>query len=170
MAKKKEKSRPPEILKSTEEEELETVPQGDFKDMVGNLLAEAESTPGPLESHEDKFGPLAPEESDMAIALQHEGINPAFLARKLKIILSSYEPKWNQGKRCWDYFVPAELWRRCIEMTMKVRGDYAPEKRIDINIDASLEDLLRVSKGVTPEEAKAKIIEYIDVEVIKGKE
>lgn len=165
MAKKKEKSQPPETPKSTEEEVV--VPKKEFDDVMGMLTADAESTAGPLESHEDKFGPLAPEDSDMAIALKHEGINPAFLARKLKIILSVYEPKWNQKLRKWDYFVPAELWRRCIEMSMKVRGDYAPEKRIDINIDASLEDLLRVSKGVTPEEAKAKIIEYIDVEVIK---
>jgi hypothetical protein len=167
MAKKKEKSQPPETPKSTEEEV--TVPSELFDEMVGGLRAEAESTAGPLEDHPDKFGALAPADSDMAIALQHEGINPAFLARKLKIILSAYEPKWNQGKRRWDYFIPSELWRRCIEMSMKVRGDYAPEKRIDINIDGSLEDLLRVSKGVTPEEAKAKIIEYIDVEVIKGK-
>lgn len=171
MAKKKEKSQPPEIPKSTEEEALETVKQEDFKDVVGDLLAQAESTAGPLENRAEKvFGPMAPEDADMAISLQHEGITPAFLARKLRIILESYEPKWNQGSKSWDYFIPAELWRRCIEMAMKVRGDYAPEKRIDINIDASLEDLLRVSKGVTPEEAKAKIIEYIDVEVIQGKE
>lgn len=168
MAKKKEKSQPPEIPKSTEEEI--TVPQEVFKDVVGSLLAEAESTPGPLEDRVDKFGSLAPEDSDMAIALQHEGITPAFLARKLRIILETYEPKWNQKERRWDYFVPLELWRRCIEMSMKVRGDYAPEKRINLEIDGSLEELLRLSKGISPEEAKVKIIEYIDVEVITGKE
>ena len=168
MAKKKEKSQPQETPKSTEEEV--TVPQEIFKDVVGGLLAEAESTPGPLEDHIDKFGALAPEDSDMAIALQHEGITPAYLARKLRIILEAYEPKWNQRNRRWDYFIPSELWRRCIEMSMKVRGDYAPEKRINIEIDGSLEELLRVSKGVSPEEARAKIIEYIDVEVIKDKE
>ena len=171
MAKKKEKSQPPEILKSTEEEDLETVPQEEYKDMIGTLLGEAESTAGPLLNRDEKvFGPMAPEDADMAISLQHEGITPAFLARKLRILLVAYEPKWNNSSKSWGYFIPAELWRRCIEMAMKVRGDYAPEKRIDINIDASLEDLLRVSKGVTPEEAKAKIIEYIDVEVIQGKE
>lgn len=167
MAKKKEKSQPQETPKSTEEEVV--VPQELFQGVMDILVSDAEAAPGPLDSHVDNFGPLAPEDSDMAVALQHEGITPAFLARKLKIVLETYEPRWNQKERKWDYFVPAELWRRSIEMSMKVRGDYAPEKRIDINIDASLEDLLRVSKGVTPEEAKAKIIEYIDVEVIKGK-
>lgn len=168
MAKKKEKSQPPETPKSTEEEI--PVPKELFKDMMGILRADAESTPGPLESRPDKFGPLAPEDSDMSVSFQHEGITPAFLARKLRVILESYEPRWNHKTKKWDYFIPAELWRRCIEMSMKVRGDYAPEKRIDINIDGSLEDLLRVSKGVSPEEAREKIIEYIDVEVIKGKE
>lgn len=169
MAKKKEKSQPQEIPKSTEEEMLE-VPAEDFNTLRQALYHDAESSDGALFDSEEKFGPLAPEDADMAISLQHEGITPSFLARKLRILLEAYEPKWNQGSRKWDYFIPSELWRRCIEMSMKVRGDYAPEKRIDINIDGSLEELLRVSRGVSPEEAKAKIIEYIDVEVIKDKE
>jgi len=165
---KEEQSQSQETPKSTED--LEPVPHHKFDEVMDGLNAVAQTTEGPLESHPDKFGPLAPADADMGIALQHEGLSPAVLARKLRILLESSEPKWNHKTKGWDYFIPSELWRRCIEMIMKVRGDYAPEKRINIEIDGTLEELLMASKGMTPEEAREKIVDYIDVEVIKEKE
>ena len=101
----------------------------------------------------------------MAVSLDHEGLSPPKLARKLSILLESTEPKWNHQTKKWDFFVNAELWRRCVEMIMKIRGDYAPEKRINLRIDVGLEELLKSSVKLSPEEAKAKIKDYIDVEV-----
>lgn len=157
------------------EEETEQISEEHLESVKGSLLAMAETTEGETDSLEERltnpkvlesFGPLASPDADMGVALQHEGISPALLARKLKILLESVEPKWNLKLKKWDYFIPSELWRRCIEMIMKVRGDFAPEKRININTDVTLEELLLSSKGMTPEEAKAKIVDYIDVEVI----
>ncbi len=124
-------------------------------------------TPGPLEERIKNFGPLAPADASFAVALEHEGLGPALLARKLKILLESYKPTWNQKEKKWEYFVDGELWRRCVEMIMKARGDYAPELRVNINIDAEFQDLLRVSGHLSPEEAQEKLLEYIDVKVEK---
>lgn len=161
MTKKDDESPKPEILLSTEDD-VEPVSEDKFKEVLGDLLAEAQRAPGPLS---DSFGPLAPTDSSMAVALDHEGLAPPTLARKLRILLDSTEPKWNHKLKKWDYFVNAELWRRCIEMIMKIRGDFAPEKRINVNIDVGLEELLRGSVDLSPEEAQEKIKDYIDVEV-----
>lgn len=163
---KEEESQNPQ---STEEDAvlIKKVSADKFEEMMDGLKGVSQAEVGPTSR---EYGELAPADSDMARALDHEGLSPPLIARKLRILLEASTPKWNKEEDCWDYFIDSELWRRVIEMVMKLRGDYAPEKRINLNIDASLEDLLRVSKGVTPEEAKAKIIEYIDVEVIKGKE
>ena len=194
-----EKSQNPEIPKSTEqwgklpgdatleevfsalgmEEETETISEEKMGEVRSSLQAAAEVSEGSLGSTLEKqlteikpeeLGPLAPADSDMTAALQHEGIGTPLLARKLKILLGSLEPKWNLKEKRWDYFIPSELWRRCMEMIMKVRGDFAPEKRINLEMDATLEELLLASKGMTPEEAKAKIVDYIDVKVIKDRE
>jgi hypothetical protein len=161
MAKKKDKNPNQEIQLSTDDE-VEQVSEEKFKETLAELEESAQILQGPVaESH----GPLAPAGSDMAVALDHEGLGPPKLARKLRILLDSAEPKWNHKLKKWDYFVNAELWRRCIEMIMKVRGDYAPEKRINLKVDVGLEELLKLSAGMTPEEAKEKIKDYIDVEV-----
>jgi len=164
----------PETPESTEESE-ERVSKEKLDGVVAELESRSQTTEGELDELEEKltkldpeaFGPLAPSDSDMGVALQFEGITPSLLARKLKILLESVEPKWNPRYKKWDYFIPSELWRRCIEMIMKVRGDYAPEKRVNIHTDANLEEILLSSKGMTPEEARKKIIDYIDVEVIE---
>ena len=161
MTKKKDKTPSPEIQLSTEDD-VEPVSEEKFKEVLGELLESAQREPGPIA---DSHGPLAPSGSDMAVALDHEGLSPPALARKLRILLDSVEPKWNHKLKKWDYFVNAELWRRCIEMIMKVRGDYAPEKRINLKVDIGLEELLKLSATMTPEQAKEKIKDYIDVEV-----
>ena len=38
-------------------------------------------------------------------------------------------------------------------------------KRINLKVDVGLEELLKLSASMTPEEAKEKIKDYIDVEV-----
>lgn len=162
MTKKKEETpAKTENLQSTEEE-LEPISEEKFKSVLGELLEEAQRSPGPLS---DSHGALAPSGSTMSVALDHEGLGPPALARKLRILLDSTEPKWNHKLKKWDYFVNAELWRRCIEMIMKVRGDYAPEKRLNVNIDVGLEELMKASTSLTPEEAQEKIKSYIDIEV-----
>lgn len=163
MTKKDDKSPKPEILLSTEDD-VEKVSSEKFEEALDDLIERAQNAPGPLESSES-LGPLAPEGSDMSVALDYEGLSPPTIARKLHILLESTEPKWNHQTKKWDYFVNAELWRRCIEMIMKVRGDYAPEKRINLKVDVGLEELLKLSASMTPEEAQEKIKDYIDVEV-----
>lgn len=153
----------PKILPSTEDD-VEVVSSEKFEETLNELTEKAQNAPGALDSRPD-LGPLAPEGSDMAVALDHEGLSPPKLARKLSILLESTEPKWNHRSKKWDFFVNAELWRRCVEMIMKIRGDYAPEKRINVNIDIGLEELLKGSGNMSPEEAQAKIKNYIDVEV-----
>lgn len=132
-----------------------------YDEMMDGLKGASQAEAGPTSR---EYGPLAPADSDMAVALDHEGLSPPLLARKLKILLESVTPKWNKENDCWDYFIDSELWRRVIEMVMKLRGDYAPEKRINVNIDMGLEELLKSSVGITPEEAEKKVKEYIDVE------
>lgn len=161
MTKKKDKTPNQEIHLSTEEE-VEPVSEDKFREVLAELEESAQIELGPVA---DSHGPLAPSGSDMAVALDHEGLAPPVIARKLRILLDSVEPKWNHKLKKWDYFVNAELWRRCIEMIMKVRGDYAPEKRINLKVDIGLEELLKLSASMTPEEAKEKIKDYIDVEV-----
>jgi len=163
MTKKKDLSPKPEILLSTEDD-VEVVSSEKFEEALGDLEERAQTAPGPLESRAT-LGPMAAEDSSMAVALDHEGLAPPVLARKLRILLESTEPKWNHQTKVWDYFVNAELWRRIIELIMKIRGDFAPEKRINVNVDVGLEDLLKRSAGLSPEEAQEKIKDYIDVEV-----
>lgn len=153
----------PKILLSTEDD-VEQVSSEKFEETLNELVEKAQNAPGPLDSR-STLGPLAPEGSDMAVSLDHEGLSPPKLARKLSILLESTEPKWNHQTKEWDFFVNAELWRRCVEMIMKIRGDYAPEKRINLNVDVGLEELLKGSVNLSPEEAKEKIKDYIDVEV-----
>lgn len=159
--KKDEKN--PKILLSTEDD-VEPVSSEKFEEVLDALTEKAQNAPGALESRKE-LGPMAPVGSDMATSLDHEGLSPPALARKLKILLESTEPKWNHQTKEWDFFVDAELWRRCVEMILKLRGDFAPEKRINVNIDMDLEELLKGSASMSPEEAKEKIKEYIDVEV-----
>ena len=148
-------------------EDLERITKDHFEETLENLEDTACSTPGPLEEKIKEFGPLAPADSSLAVALEHEGLGPPVLARKLKILLSSYKPTWNKKQNKWEYFIDGELWRRCVEMIMKARGDYAPELRVNINIDAEFEDLLRTSGYLSPEEAQEKLLDYIDVKVEK---
>lgn len=159
----KKDEKKPKILLSTEDE-VEPVSSEKFEEVLGELTEKAQNAPGALESRED-LGPIAPLGSNMSTALDHEGLSPPALARKLKILLESTEPKWNHQTKRWDFFVNAELWRRCVEMILKLRGDFAPEKRINVNIDIGLEELLKGSASMSPEEAKEKIKEYIDLEV-----
>lgn len=161
MTKKNDEN--PKILLSTEDD-VEQVSSEKFEETLNELVEKAQNAPGPLDSR-STLGPLAPEGSDMAVSLDHEGLSPPKLARKLSILLESTEPKWNHQTKVWDFFVNAELWRRCVEMIMKIRGDYAPEKRINLNVDVGLEELLKGSVNLSPEEAKEKIKDYIDVEV-----
>ena len=167
---KEEQSQNQEIPKSIEPQDdsglLEKVSGDKYKGMMEGLLDASHAEHSPIISSPEKFGPLAPPDADMAIALEHEGLSPALLSRKLRILLECSTPKWNKDTDAWDYFIDSELWRRCIEMIMKVRGDYAPEKRLRINVDVGLEELLKASAGLTTEEANKKILDYIDVEVI----
>ena len=167
---KEEESQDQENPQSTEEEgtalnkevvRLKKISADNYEEMMDGLKGASQAEEGPVSR---EYGPLAPADSDMAIALDHEGLSPPLLARKLKILLESVTPKWNKDGDCWDYFIDSELWRRVIEMVMKLRGDYAPEKRINVNIDMGLEELLKGSVGMTPEEAEKKIKDYIDVE------
>lgn len=162
---KENQSQNQETPQSTEDL-LEKVAGDDYKVMMENLLDVSYTDGSPLDRSPEKFGPLAPPGADMAVALEHEGLGPALIARKLRILLECSTPKWNKEKDAWDYFIDSELWRRCIEMIMKVRGDYAPEKRLRINVDVGLEELLKASAGLTTEEANKKILDYIDVEVV----
>ena len=163
---KEDQSQNQETPQSTEDL-LEKVSGDAYKGMMEGLLDASHAEHSPVISSPEKFGPLAPPGADIAVALEHEGLSPALLARKLRILLECSTPKWNKDKDKWDYFIDSELWRRCIEMIMKVRGDFAPEKRININVDSTLEDLLRASAKWSPEEAGKRIRDYIDVEVEK---
>ena len=164
MTKKDDETPTPEILLSTEDE-VSSVSKEKFEEIFEELTQSAEASPGPLDNSKEKYGPLAAEGVSITAALDHEGLAPPRLARKLSILLDSYEPRWNHKTKSWDYFVNSELWRRCIEMIMKIRGDFAPERRVNVNIDVGLEELLKGSVSLSPEEAQEKIKEYIDLEV-----
>lgn len=161
MTEEKKESQSPQ---STEEEGavlIRQVSAEKYEEMMDGLKGASQSEVGPTSR---EYGELAPADSDMAIALDFEGLSPPLIARKLRILLEASTPKWNKDGDCWDYFIDSELWRRVIEMVLKLRGDYAPEKRINVNIDMGLEELLKSSVGITPEEAEKKVKEYIDVE------
>lgn len=96
----------------------------------------------------------------MRDALAAEGITPQFVARTLKMLLSTAEAKWNSATRSWDYFIPGKLWKDTSELCMKVFGSFAPETQVNLHVDAKLSDLLQ-HPGLTPQQVQDRFVEYI---------
>jgi hypothetical protein len=60
-------------------------------------------------------------------ALQAEGINPVFLARKLKDLLGAQAPRWNPQKKSWEKFEDYGPQLAALREIAKILGIYAKD-------------------------------------------